>query len=304
MADSRGTPGGRRAWLDVPYAEKDQAKAVGARWDPAAKRWHDPRPDREGNPRPELVGWAARADVPDLLPGEDRTFGSGLFVDMVPESCWFTNVRTCVSPQDWERLRRMITRRAGQRCEVCGAVEDRPAQRWLEAHERWAYDEHTGVQALRRLICLCSPCHLSTHMGYANVTGRADQALAHLRQVTGMTEAEARRHVHSAGDRWTARSRRTWALDLTMLTNAGVTLARPDTPDRRRVAAQRELDKARHANQHMPEQRTEQPHRPPEVRPTASAPAPAVSTEPTPTETATPGPGPDRSWLRRFLDRP
>lgn len=23
-----------RIWLDVPYAEKDQAKAAGARWDP------------------------------------------------------------------------------------------------------------------------------------------------------------------------------------------------------------------------------------------------------------------------------
>jgi hypothetical protein len=31
-----------RTWLDVPFAEKDQAKAAGARWDPHAKRWHDP----------------------------------------------------------------------------------------------------------------------------------------------------------------------------------------------------------------------------------------------------------------------
>jgi hypothetical protein len=27
-------------------------------------------------------------------------------------------------------------------------------RRWLEAHERWSYDECSGVQALRRLICL------------------------------------------------------------------------------------------------------------------------------------------------------
>jgi NAD(P)-dependent dehydrogenase (short-subunit alcohol dehydrogenase family) len=31
--------------------------------------------------------WAARPSVPDLLPGEDRAFGSGLSVDMVPSSC-------------------------------------------------------------------------------------------------------------------------------------------------------------------------------------------------------------------------
>lgn len=211
-----------RAYLDVPYAEKDAAKALGARWDQAAKRWFDPRPPTAG-----LERWAARPAVPDLLPGEDRAFGAGLFVDMVPSSCWFTNVRTCVSQQDWERLRRMITRRAGQKCEACGAGEDRAARRWLEAHERWAYDERTGVQALRRLICLCSACHLSTHMGYANVTGRADEAFAHLRAVTGMDDAEAWRHVYAANDTWTARSRRNWTLDLSMLTDAGVTLARP-----------------------------------------------------------------------------
>jgi hypothetical protein len=51
----------------------------------------------------------------------------------------------------------MITRRAGQTCEVCGAGEDREQQRWLKAHERWAYDDAIGVQTLRRLICLGSP---------------------------------------------------------------------------------------------------------------------------------------------------
>jgi hypothetical protein len=37
--------------------------------------------------------------------GEDRTFGSGLFVDLVPWSCWFTNVRSCVDPHDCDRTR-------------------------------------------------------------------------------------------------------------------------------------------------------------------------------------------------------
>jgi len=228
--DRPGQEAPGRVWLDVPYAEKDSAKAAGARWDPGAKRWFDPRPGCDGRPRPELAGWAAQADVPDLLPGEDRTFGSGLFVDMVPRSCWFTNVRTCVEQRDWERLRRMITGRAEHRCEICGRGEDRETQRRLEAHERWSYDETTGVQTLRRLVCLCSDCHLATHMGYANVTGRSDEAIAHLREVTGMTHTEAMAHIDAAGQLWTARSARTWALDLSMLTDAGVTLAQPDNP--------------------------------------------------------------------------
>lgn len=233
-----------RAWLDVPFSEKDQAKAHGARWDPAAKRWYDPRPPTAG-----LQPWAALPDVPDLLPGEDRSFGSGLFVDMIPRTCWFTNVRTCVSPQDWERLRRTVFARAGHRCEACGATEDRGARRWLEAHERWSFDDRTGTQTLRRLICLCSPCHLTTHLGHANVTGRADEALTHLRRVTGMTDQQVSRHVDEAGRLWTERSARTWHLDLRMLTDAGVTLRRPEAPTQRSRTGDRSLDRARATDQ-------------------------------------------------------
>lgn len=238
-----------RTYLDVPYIEKDAAKALGARWDQAVKRWYDPKP-----PSPGLDRWAARPDVPDLLPGEDREFGSGLFVDMVPRTCWFTNVRTCVSPQDWERLRRMITRRAGHRCEICGAGEDPASGRRLEAHERWAYDVRNRVQTLRRLICLCSSCHLTTHIGFANVTGRADEALAHLREVTGMSHDEVACHIDTANATWTARSALAWTLDVSMLTAAGVTLARPEKAADRPAVAERALQDARGAAA-VPEQR-------------------------------------------------
>ncbi|MFJ9080117.1 DUF5710 domain-containing protein [Streptomyces sp. NPDC102278] len=70
-----------RIWLDVPYAEKDQAEAAGARWDPAAKRWYAPRKGMTA-----LEPWTAAPDVPDLLPGEDRTLGDALIVDLVPSS--------------------------------------------------------------------------------------------------------------------------------------------------------------------------------------------------------------------------
>ena len=238
----RTTGPAARAYLDVPYAEKDSAKALGARWDQAAKRWYDPRPPTTG-----LDRWAARPPVPDLLPGEDRTFGAGLFVDLVPRSCWFTNVRSCVTEQDWERLRRPIPRRAGHRCEACGDGEDRATGRRLEVHERWHYNNDTGVQALRRLICLCSPCHLVTHFGYANVTGRTDEAFAHLCRVNDWDQSRAYAHVYASENLWTERSARVWTLDLTMLTDAGVTLARPEPAVDRAAAAERELHNVRAA---------------------------------------------------------
>jgi hypothetical protein len=46
-ANSSGPPraatsAGPVAWLHVPYAEKEQAKALGARWDPSARSWYVP----------------------------------------------------------------------------------------------------------------------------------------------------------------------------------------------------------------------------------------------------------------------
>ncbi|MFE4873871.1 DUF5710 domain-containing protein [Streptomyces sp. NPDC056682] len=61
-----------RIWPDVPYAEKDHAKKAGARCDPAAERWYAARSGMA-----PLEPWAAAPDVPDLLPGEDRTLGRG-----------------------------------------------------------------------------------------------------------------------------------------------------------------------------------------------------------------------------------
>ena len=31
-----------KSYLNVPYAEKDAAKALGARWDPSRKQWYVP----------------------------------------------------------------------------------------------------------------------------------------------------------------------------------------------------------------------------------------------------------------------
>ena len=42
----------QQPWLDVPFGEKDEAKAAGARWDPRARRWYAPQPGM-----PELARW-------------------------------------------------------------------------------------------------------------------------------------------------------------------------------------------------------------------------------------------------------
>ena len=225
-----------RIWLDVLFSEKDAAKAAGARWDPKARRWYAPRPGIAA-----LDRWRPAPPIPELLPGEDRSFGSGLFVDLVPSTCWFTNARSCLTQQDWERIRRMVLGRADRRCEVCQAGADRDVQRWLEVHERWAYDDNTCVQTLRRLICLCTPCHTATHYGLAQLRGHDAAARDHLMQVTRFSPEQADQRIYDAFTLWRDRSRHTWTLDLSLLTSAGVTPTPPPTADRRPSIARDQL---------------------------------------------------------------
>ena len=235
IQDEHGGAVAGRLWLDVPFADKDEAKRLGARWDQSARRWYAPRPGIAA-----LARWAARPALPDLLPGEDRSFGSGLFVDMIPASCWFTSARTGIAPVDWDRTRRMVYERAGNRCEACKRAANPQAGVRMECHERWLFDDARGVQALRRLICLCGACHGATHWGLAQIQGRSSEALNHLMMVRGFSLERAAVHVGEAFALWEQRSARAWDLDLSILTAAGVALARPVSPaDRVEIARER-----------------------------------------------------------------
>jgi hypothetical protein len=135
----------------------------------------------------------------------------------------------------------MVTTRAGSRCETCGQAPDPPTGRGLEVHERWTYHDPSSTQALRRLICLCTPCHTVTHFGLASIKGLADQALAHLRTVTGMTNQQTHAHIDDAFTLWRARCTRSWTLDLSMLTTAGLTLTPPPGRNQRPHIAEQTL---------------------------------------------------------------
>jgi hypothetical protein len=122
----------------------------------------------------------------------------------------------------------MSTNRAGERREACGQA-DPPAERWLEAHERWTYDEPTKVQTLRRLICLCNQFHTLTHFGLVQIKDHADEARAHLRTVTGMTAQQAKTTA-ATHSRCGGSGRPRVALDLNVCTTTGVTLAPRQVP--------------------------------------------------------------------------
>jgi hypothetical protein len=143
----------------------------------------------------------------------------------------------------------MVLGRAGSHCEACQRPADRDISRWLDVHERWEFDGPARTQSLRRLICLCTDCHGATHFGLAQVQGRDDQARAHLMWVRSESSAAISSQVAAAFDAWKARSLVDWTLDLSILTDGGVSVRNaPVVGDRRRVAAEA-LAKARPATQ-------------------------------------------------------
>ncbi len=119
-----------------------------------------------------------------MATGEGRSVRTCLTVELVPRTCWFTNVRSEVSPADWNKLRRETVERAGKRCEICAAGGR------LECHEMWEYDDERRIQRLSGLVALCHRCHEVKHLGLAGVRGRGKQAMEHLARVNGWSNPD------------------------------------------------------------------------------------------------------------------
>jgi hypothetical protein len=157
-------------------------------------------------------------NIDGLLPGEDRTAGGELVVDMIPSSSWFRNVRAAIAPKDWNILRRHVYARAKFQCELCGEAAR------LDAHERFTYDEEKAIQRLVRIIAVCRPCHSTTHIGFALSNGFGEAAASHLGAIRGWTDRDVEYHVNTAFDCWKKRSQIRWKVDLAIIEAAGFTL--------------------------------------------------------------------------------
>ena len=139
-----------------------------------------------------------------------------LTIELVPKSCWYSNVRSEVSKEKWDELRRETYAKAGHCCEVCGGK----GPRWpVECHEIWDYNDEQKKQTLKGLIALCPDCHECKHMGRAQVVGRGLEAAEHFAKVNGINISEASRAISEAFDVWRERSQHQWELDISWLDN-------------------------------------------------------------------------------------
>lgn len=137
-----------------------------------------------------------------------------LSVELVPKTCFWTNVRSNVSRNEWSKCKQFVRKRSESRCEICGGVGARYP---VDCHEIWEYDDEAQVQRLAGLIALCPPCHEVKHIGRAIGLGNGDRAVAHLCRVNEWSPEKAETYLTLQFEIWQMRSTHQWELDISYL---------------------------------------------------------------------------------------
>ena len=133
--------------------------------------------------------------------------------ELVPDSCWYSNLRSILSPAQWDVVRKEAYARAKGKCMICGTEARR-----LEAHERWEYDEENRVQKLADVVAICKSCHEVIHIGRTSLLGGEERACAHFMKVNGCSFAEYRKALGDANEAHRRRNKvPEWQLDLSYL---------------------------------------------------------------------------------------
>jgi hypothetical protein len=199
-------------YLNIPYNDRKIAKNLGGKWDAKSKKWYC---EDENNELCSLYD-IYKSDI--TIVGEDRDFGSNkLYIDMIPKTSYFNNVRSIFNECDWNLIRHYIYERVNNRCECCG----RKRSKYLEAHERWEFNEETKTQKLVRIIALCKLCHSATHYGHSKRRKNMDNINMHIKKINNFTDEELQTHIKDAYKTWNERNKIKWELDFSIITNSG-----------------------------------------------------------------------------------
>jgi hypothetical protein len=133
--------------------------------------------------------------------------------ELVPDSCWYSNLRSILPAGGWDIVRKHAYAKAGGKCMICGAPTTR-----LEAHEQWEYDEKTCTQTLKSIIAVCRACHEVIHIGRTQLMGREREASEHFMKVNGVSYSEYRKALGEANEEHRRRNLvPEWKLDISRL---------------------------------------------------------------------------------------
>ena len=136
---------------------------------------------------------------------------SKLTIELVPKTSWYLNLRSELSSENWDKLRKDAYKNANYKCECCGGKGDQ----WpVECHEIWVYNDDNQTQTLKGLTALCPACHQVKHIGLAQARGMLSEVLEHFSEINNISITEAQNIVDEAFFIWEIRSRLNWKIDL------------------------------------------------------------------------------------------
>lgn len=137
-----------------------------------------------------------------------------LTIELVPSTCWYSNVRSNVTKRQWDIIRKAVYSEFDYKCSVCGG---KGLKHSVECHEVWEYNDATHVQKLLSMTALCPNCHRVKHIGRAQITNEFYIALEHLAKINGITEKDAEFYIEAQFEQWARRSNYKWKLDISVL---------------------------------------------------------------------------------------
>lgn len=142
-----------------------------------------------------------------------------LTVELIPSTCHFSNVRTTVTPKEWDKIRFLSYELANNKCEICNdSGKYQGYKHNVECHEIWEYNDETHSQTLTGLISLCPFCHQVKHIGRAIAMGRQEVCFKQLMKINNWTKEQVMEHVTASFELHKERSKHQWTLDLSLLT--------------------------------------------------------------------------------------
>ena len=142
-----------------------------------------------------------------------------LNIQLVPQTCFYKNVRQILMPEQWKIICSQVYSTYYYQCAICDGVGEKHP---VEGHEVWDYDDKNCIQILREILALCPMCHLTVHFGFAQTQGRGTHALKHFMKINKLSKKKALIAIAAAFAVWQIRSAKKWTLDLSVLEDYGI----------------------------------------------------------------------------------
>lgn len=146
-----------------------------------------------------------------------------LRIDLVPETCWLSNLQSLLTPDEWAACEQYAFRKSEYYCDVCrrgGEIGQ------VGCYETWNYDDATGIQRLSGLATYCHDCLFVKRYSFSDIPEIHEKVCRHLIKVNNWTELQAHEHLVHALSLWKKRSKYHWRLNISWLqSEAGIQLS-------------------------------------------------------------------------------